>query len=237
MITSLTYGKDKENIEELIKYIKDMAANIDNDEWEHYVFNSLQALKQGLEDKPLLNMMYYDFSKREELDYLQEIRKSYKEANLMLIVDSKVSPMEYMKPGIMAGSLLLKPWKEAQARDRIKEFISSFYEEFMSEDNQNSYMVETREGRTAIAYSRIYYFEARDKKIYICTGGEEIGFYGTIDALAEQLPDIFLRCHRSFIVNKLKIKNVLLSQNIIELYDYFDVPLSRSYKPQFKGMK
>jgi DNA-binding LytR/AlgR family response regulator len=102
---------------------------------------------------------------------------------------------------------------------------------------ENSYVVETKDGMTHIPYEQIYFFEAREKKIYVCIGKEAYGFYGTIDKLVEELPSNFVRCHRGFIVNKNRIDRVVLSQNIIYLEDGFDVPLSRSYKPLFKGMR
>ena len=64
---------------------------------------------------------------------------------------------------------------------------------------------------------------------------EEYGFYLTMDRLAEELPEQFLRCHRSFIVNSRKIRKIMLSQNLIGLEDGFDIPLSRSYKAVLKG--
>lgn len=94
--------------------------------------------------------------------------------------------------------------------------------------------IDTKEGSVRVPYDKIYYFEAREKKIYVCAGNEEFGFYHTMDKLSEELPEHFLRCHRGFVVNSLKIRKVMLSQNVIRLADGFEVPLSRSYKADLK---
>jgi DNA-binding LytR/AlgR family response regulator len=157
----------------------------------------------------------------------------------MLLADTSISPMKYMRPDIRADSLLLKPWTKQQARSVLKSFLKSYITFAAEEDDthENSYAVETKDGTTHIPYEQIYFFEAKQKKVYVCIGKEAYGFYGTIDKLIDELPDNFIRCHRGFIVNKNKIDKVALSQNIIYLDDGFDVPLSRSYKSLFKGMK
>ena len=65
----------------------------------------------------------------------------------------------------------------------------------------------------------------------------ELAFYETIEHLAERLPEQFVRCHRSFIVSKKRIRKVMLSKNLIELEQGMEVPLSRSYKSAFKEQK
>ena len=97
-------------------------------------------------------------------------------------------------------------------------------------------LIETREGRTYVPFSKIYYFEAREKRIYVRLKKQELTFYDTIEHLSERLPDGFIRCHRSFIVNRSRIQRVMLSKNLIELEQNMEIPLSRSYKPVFKEL-
>jgi DNA-binding LytR/AlgR family response regulator len=141
--------------------------------------------------------------------------------------------MEYLRPGIMASSLLLRPWNEKQAQEVLRELVQCLVKERGGTSGQ-SYVIESREGTISIPYDNIYFFEAREKKIFVCTGKEEFGFYNTIDKLQEELPEQFIRCHRAFIVNSEKIRKIMLSRNIIFLSDDFDVPLSRSYKAVLK---
>lgn len=47
----------------------------------------------------------------------------------------------------------------------------------------------------------ILYLEVRDRKVFVHTLEKTQAFYGKLDALEGKLPEVFYRCHRSFIVN------------------------------------
>ena len=215
---------------------KDLAAALSEDYWNIELISALDKLQARLADHPLMDMLMYDVTPRNAIESLLGIRKNYREVLLMVIADLETSPMEYMKPGIMASSLLLRPWTKEQAYEVLKEFFQAYMEKCCQTDDKSMFVIESKEGKLYIPYEQIYFFEAREKKIFVCTGKEEYGFYHTIDKLAEELPEQFLRCHRGFIVNQYKIRKVVLSQNIIYLTDGYDVPLSRSYKPVLKGL-
>ena len=237
MISMVTYDNDTEELKEIKGISKDLAARMSEDQWSMEQFTNLQKLSQYIEEKPLMDMLLYDVEEKKALEYLQQIRKEYQMTPIMLLADIKTSPMEYMKPGIRASSLLLRPWTGTQAKEVLQEFISEYLKMVAREKNTGTaaYVIESKEGRISIPYEQIYFFEAREKKIYVCAGKEEFGFYHTIDKLSEELPEQFIRCHRGFIVNAEKIRKIMLSQNIIYLEDGFDVPLSRSYKSVLKG--
>ncbi len=95
-------------------------------------------------------------------------------------------------------------------------------------------MVESREGRVRVPYGQISYFEAREKKIFVRAGRREFGFYDTMDHLCEVLPEEFIRCHRSFIINRNKIEKVVLSQSTVVMEEGLMVPISRSYRTRMR---
>ncbi len=233
----VTYDSVAGELEQIKKISKDLAAKMSEDLWKTEQFMLLGKLRRYLEDKPLMDMLLYDISQKESLDYLRQIREKYQMAQIMLLADIKTSPMEYMRPGIRANALLLRPWTKRQAEEVLQEFIGEYLKMVRREEQGGSrmFVIESREGRLSIPYEQIYFFEAREKKVFVCTGREEFGFYHTIDKLVEELPEGFVRCHRGFIVNTDKIRKVMISKNIIYLEDGFDVPLSRSYKSVLKG--
>lgn len=189
------------------------------------------ALKAG----QLIDICYYEFLKGQSVDALREFRRQYGDSMLMLIAESSVSPLEYLKPGVAPDSLLLRPYTEESFRAQNREFMDSFFEKFHGKDTEQSFVVDTREEKVFIPYSQIYYFEARDKKLFVRTKTEEYAFYDTIESLLPRLPEQFRRCHRSYIVNSEKISRILPADNYLELTKEIGVPVSRSYKSAFRG--
>lgn len=190
-----------------------------------------QEMNTAVSSKTLLDLLYYEFEKGQQLTGLREFRKKFGGCLLMLITDAAVSPLEYLKPGIAPDSLLLRPFNDSDLAERNREFMLSFLER---KEGREGFTIDTRDEKLKIPYSQIYYFEARDKKLYVRTKNEEYAFYGTIDMLEQQLPSGFRRCHRSYIVSVSKIRKIVFSENIIELNDKLAVPVSRSYKSVFK---
>ena len=95
-------------------------------------------------------------------------------------------------------------------------------------------VIEDREGKISVPYSKIYYLEVREKKIFVRLKDKEYSKYGTLENVLKELSDDFIRCHRSFAVNKHYIDRVKLSENAIYLEHNIMVPLSRSYKAELK---
>lgn len=235
MIYTLTYNKAEKELDEIVRILKELAAHAGEERWYMEKISVLKQMISYLDTHPLINMMLYDVTEGEAIEYLQKIRKDYKETQLMLIADSGMSPVKYLKPGIMASSLILRPFNWQQVREALKEFIQVYLEN-SGERSKNQFMVViSKEETLNIPYSQIYFFEAREKKVCVCTCREEFNFYSTIDRLEKELPEQFIRCHRGFIVNTEKIRKISFSQNEILLADDFEVPLSRSYKPLLRG--
>lgn len=238
MINSVAYDRLKEEALGLNNIIKDLAARLTDEYWNYELIYSIDKLKDYIEDRPLIDLMLFDINNDSDINDLANIRDSYRQSHIMLLADMKISPMKYMKPSISAQSLLLRPFNREQAEESLREFLTNYISETYGDkrDESAAFLVETRDGKVSIPYEQIYYIEAMDKKVYICSGADEYGFYETLDTLESMLPEGFLRCHRSFIVNSGKITKVALSQNTIFLNDGYEVPLSRSYKPVFKDL-
>ncbi len=177
------------------------------------------------------DMICADITAFQGIQQAEQLRAKYPKAAIVLIADLSISPVSYMKPTILAAALLLKPLQGSAIEQVIKEIFEKFIEETQPEE---IFVLETREEKQRIPYSQILYFEARNKKIYACTGNYEYGFYDTMDHLEEQFSEWFIRCHRSFMVNRKMIKKVKLSANYLMLDGGIEIPLSRSYKSQIK---
>lgn len=80
-----------------------------------------------------------------------------------------------------------------------------------------------------IPFEKILYLEVIDRKIYLHTLEETISFYGKMEAL--ELPKVFFRCHRSYIVNLQHVKQY--DKGEITLDSKESIPLSKRRYPSF----
>ncbi|NBH71645.1 LytTR family transcriptional regulator [Clostridiaceae bacterium] len=236
MVSMMVYDPHTEELELMKTLIRKAAAVLTEEKWQMDFFARREQVAQFLKDRPLLDMLCYDVSPKGSIEDLERIREIYQNALLLLIADAAMSPMEYIRPTILASSLLLRPVSPGQAQDQITDLVERFVNQ-TSDGKEESLVIEAREGKTYVPLSQIYYFEAREKRIYVRLKKKELAFYETMENLEQRLPEQFVRCHRSFIVSKKRIRKVMLSKNLIELEQGMEIPLSRSYKSAFKEQK
>ncbi len=82
-----------------------------------------------------------------------------------------------------------------------------------------------------IPYDEIIYIESLSDYIKVTTINNEIKSKEKISKLSEKLPDIFLRIHRSFIINTDRIKERSLEQVLV---DGYQLNIGRSYRKDVK---
>ncbi len=233
MVSMIVYDPHAEEMELIKKLVRQAAAVLTEEKWQMEFFTRREQVAAFLKDRPLLDLACYDVSPKGSIDDLERIRRDYQKMRLLLIADASMSPMEYIRPTILASSLLLRPISPEQAREQLMELVEQFQDQAFH-GQEESLVIETREGRTYVPLAQIYYFEAREKRVYVRLKKQEMAFYETMEHLEERLPDYFVRCHSSFIVSRQRIRKVMLSKSLIELEQGMQIPLSRSYKPAFK---
>lgn len=236
MISFAALNPVKTESEQINRCLKDLAAILTREPWEMEFVESLEKLREHLKDSPLMDMGLFDVMEPGVIGELPNIREKYKESLMVLLADVSLSPMEYLRPGIRPDSLLLRPLSPENI-DRVLRDIIELYLKRAGAGEGEVFIVETRDERTLIPFNGIYYFEAREKKLFLRTLNEEYGFYDSLETLADTLPQNFRRCHRSFVVNTDMISQVRISQGEIELTGGFYLPLSRSYRQEFKDIK
>ncbi len=84
-----------------------------------------------------------------------------------------------------------------------------------------------------IAYDEIIYIESLSDYIKVITIKDEIRSKEKISRLAERLPDMFIRIHRSFIINSEKIKERSSDQVLV---DDYKLNIGRSYRKEVKEL-
>ncbi len=233
MITYLALLKKREEHEQLLTIIRKYAAVYTDELWSYLYFQDVSQTERLLETEPVLDLISWDVTIDGALPLLKKMRRQYQKAFLIIIADMSVSPMAYLRPGIAPGALLLEP----VGRNDIEKVVKDLFEVFIGDlqnDQIESFLVETREGRQYIPITQIDCFEAKEKKVFVRTKSCEYGFYDTLDELENRLPVDFMRCHRSYIVNLRRAESLNLAESLIRMMDGVQIPFSRSYKKILK---
>jgi len=85
-----------------------------------------------------------------------------------------------------------------------------------------------------IEYNQIIYLESFQKKIYVHTGNQRIGYYDSLSSLEEKLGANFIRCHKSYIINEDKVSRVSFTDMKIIMSNGAQIDISRSFKASIK---
>ncbi len=103
------------------------------------------------------------------------------------------------------------------------------------EEGSAYFECEVNRRRHYIPYQNILYFENIKRKITVHTDlpGEPISFYETMTRLETILPDNFVRCHNSFIVNLDRVSTYGLASVRV---DGKEISVSRKYREKLRRM-
>ncbi|HEV8285359.1 MAG TPA: LytTR family DNA-binding domain-containing protein [Chitinophagaceae bacterium] len=118
---------------------------------------------------------------------------------------------------------LLKPIKEQrlqQSIEKLKRFgqlnhsiningLQEIIRQFQAPKKATALAIKTGDRIILVRYENIAYLEAEDKYVYVYTiDGQKYLTDQSLTALAEKLPAPFCRIHRSYIINKEKIREM-----------------------------
>lgn len=237
MISFLTYSHIKNELKFIKKCTLDISGRLSDEDLDYYNFSAYKELREFLGESPVLDISCVDVAGNEGACAAEEVRRNNGNMFIVLLSESGVSPVSYIKPTIMASGLLMRPLTPQSVNKVLEEIIREHLKKLYKENGSGSFVIDSKEGRQLIPYENIIYFEAREKKIFLNTSGAEYSFYDTLDNLEGRLNEGFARCHRSFIVARSRIKRIMLSQNTIVLDNDYEIPLSRTYKSVFKEFK
>lgn len=140
-------------------------------------------------------------------------------------------------------SFLMKPYNELEILYALEMAIEKFYEQpnvFLSE-NQNTVVssdylfIKKKNTLKKVSLKDIIYIVFEDRYCNIITEKEKFIILISLNKILELLDSKkFIRTHRNYIVNKDKIEEIVLADNLIILKGNHKVCLSNSYKDFIK---
>lgn len=140
--------------------------------------------------------------------------------------NERFSQQIFLQKANLSG-YLVKPVEEALLRANLEKVAAELGEQ------QPLLTVGVGGKPVSIPHRDIVYLESEGHTVSIHTRGEVVTVYGKLDKLAPLLPDGFLRCHKSFLVNMRCIRR-FREQDVL-LDNGAAVPVSRSRCVQTKA--
>ena len=217
MIFGIMLDSNQQEEQRIRQYLRKLTAYYTDEKLELKVLHGFTSFVEEVQKAGLLDVAIIDVTMQGALEAARLLRRQFAKIEILVIADVSVSPVQYMHPSIRASALLLRPesmvWEDT---------MRDFYEQLpavreQQESQRNVLWIKNREGTFRIPFEQIYYLEAREKKVFVRTRQEEFGVGETMERLAEQLPENFVRCHRSFVVNEEHITQIRLSESLLYL--------------------
>jgi two-component system, LytTR family, response regulator LytT len=196
--------------------------------------NAMQAIKylnQNEVDLIFLDIHMPDFT---GFDFIQTIKNPPK---VILVTSDKNFAIEAFEYECIVD-YLVKPITEERFQKamvkantaQIAASPSSKEVKSVTEDNANEFYVNIDRRLIKIEFNLVTVVEAKGDYIHIKTEGKNYVVHSTLKKIEDKLPkDLFLKVHRSFIINTKKIidiedNSVLIAKDVI--------PVSRANRPE-----
>lgn len=160
------------------------------------------------------------------MDLARELRARGEDVRIVFLTSSTDFAIESYE--VKADNYLLKPVEPAKLARVLDEWRAR-------KAPEPTITVKTSEGFLNVAPSEIYYIEARSKKVFLyLTGGRCIQntspLYAFEDALAGRRE--FFKCHRSYLVNLLRVKRFTSTEVIMRNGSI--IPIARGGNASFR---
>ncbi len=200
--------------------------------WADCKIEVISSRNQLPETVSEIDILIADASHIEAVEWMKKVKNLHPPVLIFPIAGPDVPPTSYVRPEIMPCGLFWRPVSPQTAASVVEQIMASIHDQIIP-PSQNSYRLIGKQKTQDIPFSMILYFEARVKKIALRMQAEELSFNGTLSQLEQELPPEFIRCHKSFLVNRRHIVSVDRSNSSLILDNRMELPISRSYKKAF----
>jgi DNA-binding LytR/AlgR family response regulator len=165
-----------------------------------------------------------------EMDIFNFINSFDHQANIIIVSQDDKHALKAFEFNIV--DYLLKPVSFSRFCKAVDKAIRYFASKEVSNSDANEIFIKKGSTLIKLKIKDIIYIEALENYVTLYTKNEKFTIHFTMKALEYQLPsDIFIRVHRSFIVNVSMIKAI--KENSLDLMignELRDIPIGHSYK-------
>ncbi len=204
---------------------------------ERLIIHSSHALTESGDfsaPESCLDLIIYHVNCERDVSSLCHLRQSSLDARILILADREMSPDRYVTSDILPTELILLPADKGRISKTLKKLIHGIYEDRFEGLHNLRFSVRRGDDIIYVPTREIFFFEASNKKIRLKSRKKEILFWGFLKEIQERLPPCFVRCHRSIILNTLRIESINWTEGTIIMEDQTVIPFSRKYKRELE---
>ncbi|WP_404451370.1 LytTR family transcriptional regulator DNA-binding domain-containing protein [Virgibacillus necropolis] len=172
-------------------------------------------------------------------------------------VDLKIRPGDVIKEGTIAHQALITKQKVSEFINRdmfgvpyhgmavpfhhegkLEGCVTAIYPAFT--EGKSVVVIKTSDGWKPIPFNNVKYLEVKDRKTHVVSGDISGTHKKALQEFEYMLPrELFVRCHRSFIVNVNHIKEIYPDTHstfLLAMNNGEEIPVSQSYSSYFRKL-
>ena len=231
MVSVIIFCHDKREAAFFDKVCSQCIALIKKEHLKKFIISNEDSNMMDIVKLKYADLIIAEIAEVADLKQIRYIRSYFPQAGLLLVSTAQVLPEHYVVPEVSPDMLLLKPYTYSKACRIVHRMFSWFYRERYEDIKLKKLLEISITGELYyLNYADIYYLEARDKKIVLHTRRHEFSFYNSLRKLEKDLPQYFIRCHRSYIVNFMFIRKLDLMNGLFYLDKETVIPISQKYR-------
>lgn len=195
-------------------------------------YQELKNLFFALEGGEQYKAIFLDIRWDREAKGLDAAEKIFKTKPEIEIVYMSAYPERYIQQiflkSVNVSGFLIKPIDE-----KVLEEILLKVEQKGQKKDPNSLLVKHKSTVHSIRFDEIVYLESAGHVVTIHTRSEEHNCYTRLEKLYERLPEYFIQCHKSYVVNMNEIQRIEKSQ--VMLANETNIPISKARYKETKS--
>jgi DNA-binding LytR/AlgR family response regulator len=192
-------------------------------------FSDSGSIRAQLSKRQDIDLIFLDVD-IPEMDIFNFINSFDHQANIIIVSPDDQDALKAFEFNIV--DYLIKPVTFSRFCKAVDKAIRYFANKDVSNSDVNEIFIKKGSTLVKLKIKDIIYVEALENNIILYTKNEKFTIHFTMKAIENQLPSgIFIRVHRSFIVNISLIKTI--KENSLDLImgnEVIDIPIGLSYR-------
>ena len=155
MIDVVMLDKDRRELKALHDTAYDISAFLSDSEWDWHLYAEEKKLAEYLETGGHADFSCLDLSCEQGVGWAEAVRRKNADSFIMLVADAGISPMQYLKPSIMPGALLLRPFSRGQMQKTLRDALKQMLQVYEGDNRTGGFQLSQKADRKMIPYSQI----------------------------------------------------------------------------------